>query len=155
MNRGGFTLIEVLAATVLTTIIALSIGTWLFRLQQSATTLQNQGHDQRGIMRLGVLLRNDLVYAALDTPLDLHRLEMLVSNPAWTSQRTVRWTLTDGIVTRSHRNPGGGPWTNETIANGVTAMEVKRDPRGRLSVHLEIGAEAMDLPVSTKGADAP
>ncbi len=155
MNRPGFTLVEILGATVLTASLAITASGWLLQVQRSATQVRDRAEQLRSAWAVALALQNDLAHTVAGAPLDLTQLTMAVVGSATTSRREVTWAIHDGVAQRSDRDPAGGPWTRNAVANGITMLRAVRDDRGRLTLSVATHDEHIELLVDSVGPDVP
>jgi len=153
--RRGFTLVEVLAATTLSTAIAITGGVWMMTVQRSATAVRQQSAQATATMLVITRLREDLQQATASVSQDTDTPEFLMTGNAGSMQHWVRWRVTAGSAERATRPTSGGDWVCESITAGIDAIRYECDPQGRQRVRVTAGGSTIAVPIEAARSDVP
>lgn len=159
MNRtSAFTLVEVLAATVLCAAVVLAAANWSTALERRATVLRQDSDELRQLMAAATALRDDLILGSAGIGAGAITRDGLVlrtraPDPRSTGVHTVRWRLAEGRLDRLPEVPGAGQPL--VYAVGVTQAALVDGEDGRRRIRLRSDHAAVDLAVFPDQHHAP
>jgi prepilin-type N-terminal cleavage/methylation domain-containing protein len=159
MIRRGFTLVEVLASVALASAIAITAATWTISLHRSARRLHQAVEVESAVLRTALRLRQDVLYASADSRLGQREADgayrFTVTTPHGSERTQVAWKQSNQVVTRSWQTIAGGPWHEETIADGIDTCTLILAAGTSPVIHVQSGDTTLSLPVLTQAIRVP
>lgn len=146
MSRHGLTLLELLAASMLSGGLMVGAGAWMLGLQRGAREFHDAVRRSDAAHLAAVRLRQDLL-AATTVGTDAALVWLRLAGPGGGAAQRVIWRQDGDRLERTAWPAGGGRPRTEIVADGIDGCSVRMRDRDPVAVEVRAGSARVLLPV--------